>query len=225
MQKAAVIGLGRFGSTVALELCRRGSEVLAVDRSLRLVEAVADGVTSAVSFDATDRANLKAYAIPSMDAVIVAIGTNFEASVLITMHCKTLGVPLVCAKAVNTMQEQVLLKVGADRVVKPEEDMGVRLAEHLREERLVDFVELPPGYSLRRFPVPAAWEGRSLADLRLLGDRRLCLVQVVRGADADGRRRKEPLPHGEIVLHAGDDVDAIGPVDVLDAITAEEKRP
>jgi trk system potassium uptake protein TrkA len=225
MQKAVVIGLGRFGSTIAVELVRRGVEVLAIDRSLRHVEEVADAVSVAVSFDATDRTNLEAYALGAMDAAIVAIGTNFEASVLVTMHCKALGVPLVCAKALNPMQGDVLTRVGADRVVRPEEDMGLRLAEHLTGERLVDFVSLPSDFVLRRFPVPPAWDGSSLAELRLLGDSRLCLVQIVRRADADGVRRKEPLPHGETVLHVGDDVDAIGPVDVLDGITRRTKKP
>jgi trk system potassium uptake protein TrkA len=160
-----------------------------------------------------------------MDLAVVAIGTNFEASVLITMHCKALGVPLVCAKALNSMQEQVLTRVGADRVVKPEEDMGQRLAEHLTGERVVDFVNLPPGFVLRRIPVPGSWDGSSLADLRLLGDRRLCLVQIVRRREGEGERRKEPLPHGETVLHAGDEVDAIGPVDVLDGIARDAKKP
>jgi Trk K+ transport system NAD-binding subunit len=141
------------------------------------------------------------------------------------MHCKALGVPLVCAKAVNSMQEEVLVKVGADRVVKPEEDMGRRLAEHLREERVVDFVNLPRGFVLRRFAVPTDWDGRTLAELRLLGDRRLCLVQIVRRADERGERVKEPLPHGDVVLRGGDDVDAIGPVDVLDGITGNGKSP
>jgi len=216
MLKVVVIGLGRFGSTVAVDLCRRGAEVLAVDRNMRLVEAVSDEVSVAVGFDAADRANLEGYDVGSMDVAVIAVGTNFEASVLVTMHCKSLGVKNVYAKALTTMQAAVLEKVGADHIVRPEEDMGARLAASLVEEKAVEFVDLPEGFSLRRLLVPEDWNGRSLADLRLLGAERLGIVQVVRRADADGRREKVPLPHGETVLSAGDEIDAIGRDAVLD---------
>lgn len=216
MLKVVVIGLGRFGATVAVDLCRRGAEVLAVDRNMRLVEEVNDRVTVAVGFDAADRVNLEAYDVGSMDVAIIAVGTNFEASVLVTMHCKALGVKTVYAKALSSMQAAVLERVGADHIVRPEEDMGARLAESLVMEKAVEFVDLPTGYSLRRLTVPAGWDGRSLADLRLLGVERLGIVQVVRKADAAGERAKEALPHGETILYAGDEIDAIGEDGVLD---------
>ncbi|MCB1185262.1 TrkA family potassium uptake protein [bacterium] len=216
MNKIAVIGLGRFGSTVAVALARKGVEVLAVDRRSPLFEAVADDVAVAVGFDATDIANLKAYDVGTMDAVVVAIGTNFEASVLVAMHCKHLGVPKVIAKAVNDMQESVLRQVGADMVIKPEEDMGLRLAEHLLTDSVVDFVELPDGYSLRRITVPEEWDGKSLAELNLLGGKRLNLVQIHRNegpaeSGHEPRVTKVPLPGGGEVLRAGDAIDVIGP--------------
>ncbi|MFO7609021.1 MAG: TrkA family potassium uptake protein [Candidatus Krumholzibacteriia bacterium] len=216
MLKVVVIGLGRFGATVAVELTRRGAEVLAVDRNIRLVEEVSDQVTVAVGFDGADRANLEAYDVGSMDVAVVAVGTNFEASVLVAMHCKALGVRTVYAKALTPLQAEVLQRVGADHIVRPEEDMGLRLAEYLDKEKAVEFVDLPEGFSLRRLDVPAAWDGRTLADLQLLGQERLGIVQVVRAADADGTRKREPLPHGTTVLQAGDQVDAIGRDEVLD---------
>jgi len=222
MLKVVVVGLGRFGSTVARELARGGAEVLAVDRSTRLVESVADEVAVAVGFDATDSANLKAYDAGSMDAAIVAIGTNFESSVLVTMHLKALGVKVVHAKALNDMQAVVLKKVGADTIITPEEDMGRRLAEHLLHDSVVDFVQLPAGTSLRKIPVPADWHGKSLADLRLLNDHRLNLIQVHRptGADAEGDATVEStvLPDGAMVLQAGDEIDVIGPDQTLDGL-------
>lgn len=214
MMKVAVIGLGRFGSAVAVGLARGGAEVLAVDTSDKLVEAVADDVSVAVAFDATDVANLKAYKVGAMDAVIVAMATNFEASVMVTMHCKALGTKQVYAKALNSMQEGVLRRVGADSVVKPEQDMGLRLADHLLHERGMEFVQLPEGFALRRVNVPAEWDGKSLAELNLLGTRRLNLVQILRrnpegpGQEAETRIA---LPGGGEVLHAGDRIDVIGP--------------
>jgi trk system potassium uptake protein TrkA len=216
LKKVAVFGLGQFGASVAVSLCRDGVEVLAVDRSLRLVEQIQDEVSVAVAFDATDRENLLAYDVGSMDAAIVAIGTDFEAAVLVTVLCKELGVPYVVVKVNSPLRRRVLQSVGADLTVMPEEEMGHRLAEHLAHESVVDFVELPKGYSLRRLPVPKAWADSTLADLSLLKRERLNLIQVVRAAGAEGEEPERiPLPHGEIRLHAGDFVDVIGPDDVL----------
>ena len=214
MLKAAVLGLGRFGASTALALCESGAEVLAVDKNERLVNQVAANVTVAVAFDATDPVNLQAYDISQMDVVIVAIGTNFEASVLVTMQCKKLKAPGVYAKALNDMQEAVLLQVGADHVIKPEEDMGRRLAEHLLHDSVVDFVELPKGFSLRRISVPQDWVGRSLAELALLSERGLNLIQVLRtnrsnGSGGDGPVRIA-IPDGSVILEADDQIDVIG---------------
>jgi trk system potassium uptake protein TrkA len=220
MLKTVVVGLGRFGSTVARELARGGAEVLAVDRSARLAEGVADEVAVAVGFDATDPANLQAYDVGSMDAAVVAIGNNFESSVLVTMHLKALGVETVHAKALNEMQAAVLRRVGADRIITPEEDMGRRLAEHLLHESVVDFVELPAGFSLRRLPAPGDWLGKSLAELKLLGEHRLNLIQIHRdrGKGEDRSTESIPLPDGATVLVEGDVVDVIGPDPVLDKL-------
>jgi trk system potassium uptake protein TrkA len=220
MLKIVVVGLGKFGSTLAVNLSGQGAEVLAVDRNARLVEAVADDVTVAVGFDATDLTNLKAYDAGSMDVGVVAIGGNFESSVLVTMHLKNLGIPQVYAKALNDMQDAVLRRVGADQVIKPEEDMGERLANHLLHDSVVDFVELPLGFSLKRIKVPADWIDQSLADLQLLGRFKLNLVQVRRTGvvpdeGADPVIERIPLPDGSMVLRAGDEIDVIGPDDEL----------
>ncbi len=219
MLKVVVIGLGRFGSTVAVDLCRRGAEVLAVDRNMRLVEEVSDEVSVAVGFDAADRTNLEAYDVGSMDVAVIAVGTNFEASVLVTMHCKALGVKNVYAKALTAMQAAVLEKVGADHIVRPEEDMGARLAASLVEEKAVEFVR--PARGLQPAP-PAGARGLETAaawpTCGCWGPSALGIVQVVRRADAEGKREKVPLPHGETVLYAGDEIDAIGRDAVLDTL-------
>ncbi len=218
MLKVVVFGLGRFGASVATSLYEQGAEVLAIDRALRLVEDVKDQVSVAIACDATQRASLEAYDISHMDVAVVGIGTNFEASVLVTMNCRELKVPRIIAKALNPMQAQVLRSVGAHRVIMPEEEMGERLANHLLHGSVVDFVELPDGFSLRRIPIPADWAGKKLADLKLLGDRRLNLIQIVRPqrklsdpADQESDVLKIPLPHGETALEAGDFIDVIGP--------------
>ena len=219
MMKVAVLGLGKFGFGVATELARLGAEVLAVDRNRRLIEEVSQHVAQAEGFDASEPQLLAARGVGKMDVAVVAIGDNFESSVLITMHCKSLGVPLVAAKALNDEQEAVLRKVGADHVIKPEEDMGKRLAEHLVNRSVVNFVELPDGFSLRSLMVPQDWVGQSLAELRLLSEKRLNLIQIDRLAEplapgavltGDELRTKIPLPEGKTVLQAHDMLDIIG---------------
>ena len=215
MRRVAVFGLGQFGASVARRLYKEGIEVLAVDRDLRLVEEIQDEVTVAVAFDSSIRENLLAYDVPNMDAVVIAIGTNFEATVLVTVQAKQMGVPLIVVKALNPLRRQVLLSIGADRVVMPEEEMGTRLAEELVHESVVDYVELPRGFSLRRIAVQPQWAGRTLSELSLLRTEKLNLVQVVRARTGAHEPELVPVPHGDIRLHAGDRIDVIGPDEVL----------
>ena len=214
MMKVAVLGLGRFGQAVARELNRQGAEVLAIDRNLNKVNEIIQEVDEAESFDATNASLLASRNIGRMDAVVVAIGSNFEASVLVTMHCHELGVPLVCAKALNEDQADVLRKVGADRVIKPEEDVGEHLARHLTHESVLDFVELPDDYSIRRLKVPQQWVGQSLGELNVLNKFQLNIIQIIRKGEAadDGRLEeiKLPLPDGETSFQEGDQMDVIG---------------
>ena len=209
MLKVAVLGLGRFGSSVAAELSRMGAEVLAVDRNRRQIEEISPHVAEAEGFDATELNLLASRGIGKMDVAVVAIGSNFEASVLITMHCKDLGVPKVAAKALNSAQEAVLRKVGADHVIKPEEDMGKRLAEHLLNRSIVSFLDLPDGFSVRRIKVPQDWVGQSLAELGLLPDHQINLVQIIRRDEDNNDQVRLALPSGSTRLLAGDELDII----------------
>ncbi len=213
MLKVAVIGLGRFGQAVARELNNQGAEVLAIDRSVSKVNEIIQAVDEAESFDATNPNLLTSRNIGRMDAVVVAIGSNFEASVLVTMHCHDLGVPLVCAKALNEDQADVLRKVGADRVIKPEEDVGEHLARHLTHESVLDFVELPDSYSIRRLKVPQDWIGQSMGELNVLNAYKLNIIQLIRRGEAasDGQWEeiKLPLPDGNTIFQEGDQMEVI----------------
>jgi len=223
MKKVAVLGLGRFGSAVARSLSRQGAEVLAVDRNVNLVSKISEEVSVAVGFDATDLANLKAYDVGSFDTAVIGIGANFEASVLVTMNCKNLGVQEIYAKALNPLQESVLKKVGADHVVKPEEDMGGRLADHIAKDSVLDFMELPDGFSMRRIFVPEEWNGKTLIELDLPSKLRLNLIQVIRIVPATEpglppQHEKIPMPPANLVLNTGDEIDVIGPDKALNKL-------
>ena len=167
MKQFIVIGLGRFGSSVAQELCRLGHEVLAVDSDMERVEELAELVTHAVCCDAADEDQLRALEPANFDAAVVAIGTNLEASILVTMMLKEMGVKNVLVKAASEMNARVLQKVGADQVVLPEYDMGVRIARGMASASIMEYIELSPEYSLAEIKTPTDWEGHTLSDLRL----------------------------------------------------------
>ncbi len=158
----AVIGLGRFGSAVALNLIKRGFTVLGIDRDPAIVQSLADRVPQIVALDSTNEEALRAVDITSFDTVVVAIGTNFEANLMTTVTVKGMGVRHVVCKAVSERQQQILLRVGADRVVLPEHEAGARLAWRLAEPQVLDHLELGSGFSVAEIPVPNWLVGQSL---------------------------------------------------------------
>ena len=137
----AVIGLGRYGKAVARELLQNGAEVLAVDADPEVVNAVAKTIPHCKCADVTKPGTVKQLGIADMDAVIVAIAGNLEASVMATMLCKEVGVKTVIAKCSDEMHRKILKKVGADRVVFPEKESGVRLAKNILSAGFIDLVE------------------------------------------------------------------------------------
>ena len=166
MKQVAVIGLGRFGMSVVRNLCINGGcEVLAVDMDEKQVHHAADTATYAVQADATDEATLKSLGLKNFEYVVVAIGTDIQASVIITLTLKDLGVNNVIAKAQSHTHGRILEKAGADRVVYPERDMGARLAKSILTSNIVDYIELSPEYSIVELSAPYFFKGKSLAEL------------------------------------------------------------
>lgn len=163
----AVIGMGRFGSSVARTLHEMGHHVLAMDKNEDSLRRVADYATHAVQIDATDPEALRAVGITNFDAVIVAIGADVQESILTTLLLKEIGVKKVVSKAVNELQGRVLEKMGADLVVRPERDMGVRVARSLASKHVVDMLELSPTFLVEEVNVGPKLSGRSLGDLDL----------------------------------------------------------
>lgn len=158
----AVIGLGRFGSAVALNLIERGYTVLGIDRSPSIVQALSDRMSQVVALDSTSEDALRAVDITSFDTVVVAIGTHFENNLMTTVTLKGMGVRRVVCKAVSERQQQILLRVGADEVVLPEHEAGARLAWRLAEPRVLDHLNLGEGVSVAELKVPEWLVGQSL---------------------------------------------------------------
>jgi len=163
----AVIGMGRFGSSVVHTLHEMGHHVLAMDKDEEALRRVADYATHAVQIDATDPEALRAVGITNFDAVIVSIGADVQESILTTLLLKEMGVKKVVSKAVDELQGRVLEKVGADLVVRPERDMAVRVARSLASRNVVDMLELSPSYLVEEVNVSDKLSGRSLSDLDL----------------------------------------------------------
>jgi len=202
----AVIGLGRFGSSVALTLSRLGSEVLAVDLDEDKVKALASFVTQAVQADATDEAVLKELGLKNFDVVVVAISA-FEASLLVTLHLKQLGVKRVVVKAAGNVHGKILEKVGADTIIFPEKDMGERVAYSLVTGSVVDYIDLSPDYGVVEIAVTGGLKGRTLRNLNLRHRMGLNVMAIKRGDTV-----KIYLDPDES-LEEGDMLVAIGPKD------------
>lgn len=179
----AVLGLGVFGSTIATTLAQYDCEVIAIDMDHSCVERIADEVTKAVVADSTDLEQLRALGIDDIDVAIVAIGTHLEEAVLTTMNLKDLGVPYVIAKAKNKQFSKILEKVGANRVIRAEKDMGIRVAKSLLRKSIVDLVELDEDYSLIEINAPSDWLGKSLQALNIRQAYHMNVIGVKNGDD------------------------------------------
>jgi len=163
----AVIGLGRFGSSVARVLFNMGYEVLVMDENPEKVQQLNHLSTHAVQADSTDERALKELGIRNFDVVVVAIGNDIQASILTTLILKELGVKKIVAKAQNERHGKVLYKIGADKVVYPEYDMGLRVAHNLISPNVLDFVELSKEFSAAELTVSSDMVGKTLAQLNV----------------------------------------------------------
>lgn len=163
----AVFGLGRYGRAVALELTKSGAEVLAVDSDLQAVNNASLEIPICKCADITDAEVIRQLGISNMDAVIIAMANSLEASVMATMLCKEAGVPTVIVKCANEMHQKILTKVGADQVVFPESESGIRLAKNLLSAGFVDIIEFSKDASMVELEVRPDWVGKSLLELNL----------------------------------------------------------
>lgn len=166
MKQYTVIGLGRFGSSVARTLAQIGHEVVVVDIKEELVDALSDITTTGLIGDATNKDTLKAAGVKEVDAVIVCM-TEFEASVMTVIGCKELGAKHIVAKAKNDTHKEILNKIGADHIVVPERDSGMRLAHNLSSRNVLDIVRLSNDYEIIEILAPEKWVGKTLSQIDL----------------------------------------------------------
>lgn len=212
----AIIGLGRFGRSVAYHLQKHGYSVLGIDVSPQIVQDFANQVTQAVALDSTNEEALKMVDITAFDTVVVAIGTDFESNLLTTFVLKNMGIRRVITKALNRRQEEILLRVGADRVIRPEHDAGERLAEELITPAMLEKVHLGANHSVLELvvPKPLIWQSLAQTDMR---NRYGVTILVV--------KRAEQLlvsPPADCILQEGDILVVLGSNQDLARFTALE---
>lgn len=172
----AVLGVGSFGKSVAVELQNLGCEVIAVDNDMERIEEIADSVSYAMRADFGEPEVIRSLGARNLDGVVVAVAENMESSIMATLVSKEIGVPYVMAKAKTDLHATVLRKIGADAVIFPEVDMGKRIAKTLASANFADWLSLSPDFSIVEIKIPEKWVGKSLIELDV---RRVHAVNVV----------------------------------------------
>jgi trk system potassium uptake protein len=208
-KQCLVIGLGRFGTAVATTLYEMGHEVVAVDTNEENVEKVMNLVTHAAVLDATEERALKSIGVADFDVVVVGIGTDVQAAILATMNAKSLGAPYVVTKAINEMARRVLERIGADLVIRPEHDSGVRIARQISTPNIVDTLDLGSDYAIVEMEANERLKG-NLKDLNLTGRFGVQVIAVNRGG------KVEISPRAEDDLRVHDKLVVIGTVHNID---------
>ena len=205
MKSYVVIGLGRFGASLARQLCKLGAEVLALDVKGDLVQQVASEVTHAVVGDAQDKEVLRALGVRNMDCAIIAIGDNLAASVLITMNLKELGIPFIVCKAHDETHRKVLEKLGVDRVVIPEQEYAQRLARTLNSHNVLDYIELSQDYGILEVPAPKSWIGKCINELNVRAKLGVNIIAVENGDKTNVSPAADyRIQEGDVMVVLGD---------------------
>ncbi len=212
MKQFAVIGLGRFGSSLARALCSAGHEVLAVDMDMGRVQGIMDNVTHALQLDVTNETAVRELGLKNFDVVIISIGSDLEASILATLIAKEAGVKYIVAKVSSESHAKVLSKIGANKIVFPERDMAERIAHNIISSNILDYIELSPEYSIMELAPLEEWKNRSLNQLDM---RRRYGVNVLAIKHED---RINVFPKADDVIEEGDVVVAVGNNDDLNKI-------
>lgn len=199
-----VIGLGRFGTSVAETLYKLGHDVLAVDVNEERIHNIAEFVTHAVQADVTDEENLRSLGINNFDVAVIGIGVDMQDSIMITLLAKEIGIKYVIAKANSELHAKILYKIGADKVVFPERDTGVRVAHDIVGSNILDYIELSSEYSLAEIMAMDEWHDKTLEQLNMRVKYGINVVAVKRQDDID------IAPSSQYKIIKGDIVVAIG---------------
>ena len=218
MKRIGIIGAGRFGMSLAESLTNAGTEVLLIDRNRPAIQNASEFAT-ALQGDATQPHVLEEAGFGECDLVVVAIGSNIEASMMATANCKELGVPNVVAKATSELHGKILRRIGADSVVYPDRDSANRLARAIANHNVIDFFEVSEGYSIAEIDVPEEARGKTLAEADFRNSTGLTIL-CVRRTDADpAKPRKVIIPSAKDTLQGDDKLIVFGETKKLDELS------
>ena len=206
MKSYLVIGMGRFGSSVAVELYQRKNDVLVVDAHEENVVGLVDLVSDVIIGDAKDETVLRSLDIDSFDCVIVAMAGTVEDSVLTTIMLKEMGAKMIVCKAQNERHANILTRLGADKIIHPESDMGKRVAQLLTRKNIIDYLELSPKYSLMEITTPAKWVNKSIVDNNLRKKYGITVIAIHNTAT----EKMQFSPSGDVMLRHADVLTVIG---------------
>ncbi len=226
MRKVAVIGLGRFGMALARNLSQSGVQVIAMDRDGKLTNELKDEVSIAVRGDSTDQSVLLSQDIDKVDVCVVSIGENFEAALLTTVIVKQLGVPEIVCRAQSAFHAEIFRKIGATKVIQPEQEAGANLARQLSNPQLVDFIRLADGFTLLEFLAPRAFWGKTIAEIGIRNKYHVNLV-VVRKPILCPEGSPEPqvyktfVPRPDQIIEANDMLVMVGAEESLTKLPRE----
>lgn len=220
-RQIAVIGLGRFGYSIAKTLTDLGCEVIAVDKDEERVRKIAEFVAQAAQLEAMDEKSLRDVGIQNVDIAIVSIGENLEASILVVMILKEMGIKNIIAKAVTRIHGKVLENLGVSRVVYPEKEMAIRVAHALVKPNIIEQLELSQEYSIIELPAPAQFIGKTLKDIQLRSKYGVNLIATKRKVAEQGRTRDvwNVNPLAEDTIQKDDVLVLIGANEALDKLS------
>ena len=221
MKRFAVIGLGRFGTKLAIALAMSGAEVIAIDKDRDVIDQIRDQVSHVVRLDSTDEDALRAQGVDKVDIAIIGIGQKgkgFESAILTVVNLRQMGVTQIYARAENLMAGEVFSKVGATEVIYPEIESAQRWAYKLIAPQIGEKIDFAPGYSLARVKAPASFEGKTVMDLQLRQKYNVNLVAIKRGENSKAKKQEKdqvinvPMPNtviytDDILMIAGSDAD------------------
>lgn len=200
-----VIGCGRFGQSVAKTLNNYGYEVLALDKDEEKVQEISEDVTHAIQVDGTDEAALKSIGIRNFDVAVISIGSDIQASIMATLIAKEEGIDTVVAKAQDKVHAKVLYKIGADRVIFPERDMGVRVATSLVTSNVLDYIELTEGCNIVEIEAFKSWENKTLRELRLSNKYGITVIAIKHDEGLNiSPYADDIIKKGDIIIFIGD---------------------
>ncbi|HCX73418.1 MAG TPA: potassium transporter [Candidatus Cloacimonas sp.] len=228
MARFAVIGLGKFGKTVATTLYENGAEVIAIDNDEKLIEEVTGLVSSPIHLNSTDETALRQHGIQDMDAVVLAIGNNIEVSVLTSVILKKLGISNIYAKVDSKVHARILRLLGIQNIIFPEEQIGTQLANSLISSNILEYIDLSSGHVIIDMVVPEEWVGKTLQELALPTKKGVNVVAIKYKAETvteEGENEVEnkinDMPGANDRVNEGDILVLIGPKNRINKLIKE----